>query len=310
MCLEVIPQLAALGQCLLAAVQRQEDAGDCHHHREIVQHVGTQLGLLRRQGVDIDRVHHNAGDAQLLVNALDHVGLVDALILAPDEVAVEVKVHVVDGFDLRQRLVDEDVVNIEGVLGQLHAAAAQHLGAVDDAVHQDVFVRRELADLLPGENAAFGQDALVVDDVAGVVGHMLIDIVGHHQIKRLLVVEVGAQLGQDLLQGIGVEPVVGVDDLEVDAGGIADALVDALAVAAVLLMYGFYDGGVLFGVGVGNFAGVVLGAVIHKDDLGVLPRGEQGLDAVIHIGSRVVARHGKGDEFHRSLLLKGIIYLL
>ena len=196
------------------------------------------------------------------------------------------------------------------MLGQLHAAAAQHIGAVDDAVHQDVFVRRELADLLPGENAAFGQDALVVDDVAGVVGHMLIDIVGHHQIKRLLVVEVGAQLGQDLLQGIGVEPVVGVDDLEVDAGGIADALVDALAVAAVLLMNDADDGGVLFGVGVGNFAGVVLGAVVHKDDLGVLPRGEQGLDAVIHIGSRVVARHGKGNEFHRSLLLKGIIYLL
>ena len=89
---------------------------------------------------------------------------------------------------------------------------------------------------------------------------MLIDIVGHHQIKRLLVVEVGAQLGQDLLQGIGVEPVVGVDDLEVDAGGIADALVDALAVAAVLLMNDADDGGVLFGVGVGNFAGVVLGA--------------------------------------------------
>ena len=70
----------------------------------------------------------------------------------------------------------------------------------------------------------------------------------------------GAQLGQDLLQGIGVEPVVGVDDLEVDAGGIADALVDALAVAAVLLMNDADDGGVLFGVGVGNFAGVVLGA--------------------------------------------------
>ena len=69
----------------------------------------------------------------------------------------------------------------------------------------------------------------------------------------------GAQLGQDLLQGIGVEPVVGVDDLEVDAGGIADALVDALAVAAVLLMNDADDGGVLFGVGIGNFAGVILG---------------------------------------------------
>ena len=70
------------------------------------------------------------------------------------------------------------------------------------------------------------------------------------------------------------------------------------------------DGGVFFGVGVGNFAGVVLGAVVDKDDLGILACGEQGLDAMIHISSRVVARHGKGDEFHKKLLLKGIIYLL
>ena len=196
------------------------------------------------------------------------------------------------------------------MLGQLHAAGAQDLGAVDDRVHQDVLARRELADLLPSENAALGQDALVVHDILGVVGHMLIDIVGHHQIKRLCIVEVGAQLSQNLLQGLGVQPVIGVHDLEVDAGGIADALIDALAVAAVLLMDDADDGGVLFGVGVGNFAGVVLGAVVDEDDLGILARGEQGFDAVIHIGSRVIARHGKGDEFHRSLLLKGIIYLL
>ena len=70
------------------------------------------------------------------------------------------------------------------------------------------------------------------------------------------------------------------------------------------------DVGVFFSIGIGNFAGVVLGAVIHKDDLGVLPRGEEGLDAMVHICGRVVARHGKGDKFHRSLLLKGIIYLV
>ncbi len=72
---------------------------------------------------------------------------------------------------------------------------------------------------------------------------MLIDIVGHHQIKRMLVVEVGTQLGQNFLQRVGVQPVVGVDDLEIDARRIADALVDALTVAAVLLMNDADDGG-------------------------------------------------------------------
>ena len=39
---------------------------------------------------------------RLLIYALDHVGLVDTLILAADEVAVEVKVHIVDSLDLGQ----------------------------------------------------------------------------------------------------------------------------------------------------------------------------------------------------------------
>ena len=144
----------------------------------------------------------------------------------------------------------------------------------------------------------------------GVVGHVLIDVVGHHQVQRLGIVQMGAQLGQNLLQGIGVQPVIGVHYFEVHASGVADALIDTLTVAAVLLMDYADDGGVLFGVGIGDFAGVILGAVIHQDDFGVLARGEQGLDAMVHIGGRVVARHGKGDEFHKSLLLKGKIYLL
>ena len=52
----------------------------------------------------------------------------------------------------------------------------------------------------------------------------------------------GVQAGQHLLEGVGVQPVVAVHDLVVEAGGVADALVDALAVAAVLLMgYHYYN---------------------------------------------------------------------
>ena len=52
--------------------------------------------------------------------------------------------------------------------------------------------------------------------------------------------QVGAlvQAGPHLLEGVGVQPVVAVHDLVVEAGGVADALVDALAMAAVLLMDG------------------------------------------------------------------------
>ena len=112
----------------------------------------------------------------------------------------------------------------------------------------------------------------------------------------------GAQLGQNLLQGIGVQPVIGVHYFEVHAGGVADALIDTLTVAAVLLMDYADDGGVLLGVGIGDFAGVILGAVIYQDDFGVLARGEQSLDTMVHIRGRVVARHSKGNQFHNKLL--------
>ena len=54
-------------------------------------------------------------DAELLVQALDHGGLVDTLALAPDKVAVEVDVGVIHGLAARQRNVGVDVVDIERV---------------------------------------------------------------------------------------------------------------------------------------------------------------------------------------------------
>ena len=299
---QVGPQLGALLQRLLGTVHHQKDAGNGHHHGEVVEHIVPQLVLLLRQGVQVHRVHHDAGHAQLLVHPLDHVLLVDALVLPADEIAVQVKIHVIHGMALGQRLVHKDVVHIEGVLGQLHLRLAQHLGAVDDAVHQDVFVRREPADLVPVEDAVLRQDALVVDGQLGVVRHMLIHIVAQQQIHRLLHGGEFPQLGHGLLQAVGIQPVIGIHDLEIQALRVADALIDALAVAAVLLMDDPHDVGVAGGELVCDFAGIVLGAIVHQNDLGVLPRGQQRLDAVGHIRGRVVARHGKGDEFHKALL--------
>jgi len=96
-----------------------------------VEHIGPQF-LLALEGVEVLTVDHMLGDAELLVHALDHDALVDALVGTADEVAVEVKVHIIHGLDERQRLVDEDVVYVEGMLGQHHAALAQHLSAVHD----------------------------------------------------------------------------------------------------------------------------------------------------------------------------------
>ena len=78
-----------------------------------------------------------------------------------------------------------------------------------------------------------GQDTGIPDGMAGVVHRVLIHIVAQQQVHGLRQSGKFPQLGHDLLQGIGIQPVVRVHHLEVHTGSVADALVHALAVAAV-----------------------------------------------------------------------------
>ena len=170
-------------------------------------------------------------------------------------------------------------------------------------MHQDVLVGAEAPDVHPAEQPVLRENVGVPDGVAGAVLDVLVDIVAEQQVGGGAAVEQQAQPVQHLFKGFGVQPVVAVHHLVIKAGGVADALVDPFAVAAVLLMDGPDDGGVFGGVLVADGGGVVFGrAVVDQDDLGVLAGGPQGVDAVAHIGRRVIARHGKGDKllFHNG----------
>ena len=270
-----------------------------------MQHIAAQL-LLALEGIQVLAVDHVAGHPQLLIHPLDHHTLVHALVGPADEVAVQVQIHIVHALDKGQGLVDKDVVHVEGMLGQHHAALAQHLSAVHDRVHQQVLVGAEVADVHPGEQTLLREDVGVPHSVAGAVLGVLVDIVADHQVRRGAPGSQRVQLGQHGPEGDFVQPVVAVYHLIIQAGGVADALVDALAVAAVLLMDGLDDGGVLGSVLVADGRGLVLhGTVVHEDDLSLLPGGEQRFDAVAHICRRVVARDGKSNEFllHKNKLL-------
>ena len=159
-----------------------------------------------------------------------------------------------------------------------------------------------MAHVHPSEEPVLREDVGVADGVAGVVLHMLVHVVADHQIGGGAAGREGLQLGQHGLEGGGVEPVVAVHDLVVQAGGVPDALIDALAVAAVLLMDGLDNGGVLLGIFVADGGGLVLdGTVVHEDDLGLFSGGEQGLDAVTHISGRIIAGDCKCDQFLHGL---------
>ena len=202
-----------------------------------MQHIAAQL-LLAFEGIQVLAVDHVAGHPQLLVHPLDHHTLVHALVGPADEVAIQVQIHIIHALDKGQGLVDKDVVHIEGVLGQHHAAVPQHLRAVHHRVHQQVLVGPEVADMRPVEQPVLGEHVGVAHGVAGVVLHVLVDIVADHQVRRGAPGSQRVQLGQHGPEGGLVQPVVAVHYLVIQAGGVADALIHALAVAAVLLMDG------------------------------------------------------------------------
>ena len=164
-------------------------------------------------------------------------------------------------------------------------------------VHQQVLGGTEAADLVPAEHLIAGEYVAVVHHPLGVGLSVLVDIVADHHVHQLVVPDELAQLIQRLVQGGHIHPVVGVHHLIVDTPGVADALVDALTVAAVGLMDGPDNVGVLLLVAVADGRGVVLGgAVVHQDDLDVVAALEQGLHAVLHIGSGVITGDGKGNQ--------------
>ena len=243
-------------------------------------------------------VDHMLGHPHLLVDASGHHRLVDALIRPADEVAVQVQIHIIQRLDVGQGLIDKDVVHIEGMAGKLQAAVPQQLGAVDNRVHQQVLRGAEAADGVPGDDLVGGEYVFIPHHLLGIVLHVLIDVVGDEHVHRGGHGGELPQLGHHLAQGVRVQPVVGVHHLIIQAPGVADALIDPFAVAAVLLMDGPDDVRVLCGPFVALGGGVVFGGtVVHQDDLRVLPGGEQGFDAMVHIGRGIVAGDGEGDNF-------------
>ena len=144
----------------------------------------------------------------------------------------------------------------------------------------------------------------VVHHPLGVVLHMLIDVVADHHIQRIFSLGQFPQLGQHPLQGLFVQPVIGVHHLVVHPLGVAQPLVDPFAVAAVGLVDGADDVGVALGVLVRDGCGVVHRAVVHQDDLHLVAAGQQGVCAVAHIGRGIIAGHRKSNQFHNCYTLQ------
>ncbi len=207
---------------------------------------------------------------------------------------VEILVHIVKLLHQRQRLINEDIVHIEGVLRQLQSAVPEHLGPVDHGMHQNVLAQHEVLHLVPTEDAVLREGRAVAHDLLVLLSHLVIDKVADEHIHRRTRQHLLPQLVHDPGQRILVDPVIGIHHLEEESARIAEAGIHRLAVPAILLMHRLADAGVFPLILLGDLQGIVLlGAVIHDDDLHLIPRRQNAFNAVPHIRCRVVAGNGK-----------------
>ena len=108
----------------------------------------------------------------------------DGLVLAADEIIIEIDIQIIHAVHIREGVEDINVVHVEGVLRQLQAALPEHLRPEDDRVHQDVFTDREAVGLVPGKDPAHRQTLAVLHDRVTVLVLLVVDEIADEKIQR------------------------------------------------------------------------------------------------------------------------------
>ena len=127
---------------------------------------------------------------------------------------------------------------------------------------------------------------------------LVIDIVAHQQVDLFVRCGEAPQTFQHLGIRLRVHPVVGVHNLEIQARGVCKTRHHRVAVAAVFLVDGPHDAGIPAFVVVGDFRGIVLGAVVHDQDLHLVAAGQQGFHRVAQVVLGIIAGDGDGQQLH------------
>ena len=192
-----------------------------------------------------------------------------------------------------KRLVNENIVHIEGVFGKLKAALAQHAGPVDDGVHQDILALHEKTHILPVKELILGKCCPVVHDLFAFCPLFFVYEIAYQHIQGIFLgfrFLITAQDGEDFLKSFFIYPVIAVYYLKESAGGIAQAGIDCFTVAAVFLVDSPADVRITGSVFIGDLSRSVLGRpIVHDQNFDLRSSGKKSLDAVTHIVFGIVA---------------------
>ena len=168
-------------------------------------------------------------------------------------------------------------------------------------MHEQVLALAKMLHVLPAELLLGRKHVEVPHHRARALVHLLVNVVADNEVGCMIAVKLRAKIGHDLAHRVLIEPVVGVYDLEVQPLGGGKAGVHGSTMAPVFLMNGTNDARVGLLPSISLLGGVVFGrAVVDNDDLDVVTAGQKRLDAFVHVGGGVVARHHERDGLHES----------
>ena len=98
----------------------QENTGYRHDHDQHMSHITSLVTVKILYLSHI--IDHQLIYTDLLIHTTDHHALTNGLICSSDKVAVEIDIEIIHRFDVRKRNKRNQIIHIEGVLRQLHAA--------------------------------------------------------------------------------------------------------------------------------------------------------------------------------------------
>ena len=157
-----------------------------------------------------------------------------------------------------------------------------------------------MTDLIPGKDLFARQGKFVANSGMRALVNLLVHVVRDKQVNALIALFKATQNRQHSRKSRSVEPVVRVDDLVVSALCLAQTRKDGNTVAAVLLVYRANDTGITRLPLVGLGGRLVLGAVVHHDNLdigGVIAPLQDGGDAMVHVLGGVIRGNTECYDF-------------
>ena len=245
-------------------IQEVEFVEDTQAVLEVLLHKSGTDGT-ERAAVRAVVVQHTVGNFLQLRQGLHNDFGCHGLPCAVEVVLIDVEVEEKDGLGVEDRKRRPLGVGVGDALRLAVARLAQEVGAVCEGVHEeetDVFVFQYVVQVVHLIiYIRFAPHSVVTHHFAAVVCPELREV-GDDHIGILLF-----ETEQHLVQCLCVEPVVGIQNLDILAGNHRERRIDGGAVVAVGFVYHAHNAGVLAFVLMPHLGGVVLAAVVDDKDV-------------------------------------------